>query len=140
MKTRMVIFEGIDGSGKDTLIAAFHRATNWRHFVMNRGPASYVVYGRLYGRVLEYGAYYSFDSWLADLGCVMVYLEASKPEIIRRNIKKADGDIRFDDIDEILGRYKDFVGKSKMRLIRVNTEVHTVDECVGIIVRELSNG
>ena len=140
MKTRMIIFEGIDGSGKDTLIAAFHKATNWRHFIINRGPATYIVYGQLHIRPLDYCDYYLFDKQLAAVGCVMVYLEASKPEIIRRNIKKADGDIEFDDIDEIIKRYENFIKITYMRVIRINTEIHTVDECVGVIMKELCCG
>lgn len=138
MEAKIVIFEGIDGSGKDTLIRAFHLRTNWRHLVLNRGPASYVVYGKLYGRDLDYDDYFEFDKQLSRLGAIRIYLEASRNVIIKRNIDKGDRDIRFDDIGGIVVLYESFLQHSVMKTIRIDTDKNTINECIGMILKEVA--
>ena len=45
-----VIFEGLDKSGKGTLEREFLKATNYKHIVIDRGPAGYITFDQLFGR------------------------------------------------------------------------------------------
>lgn len=46
----LVIFEGVDGSGKGTLLRAFREATRYAHLEWDRGYLSRLVYAQYYGR------------------------------------------------------------------------------------------
>ena len=45
-----VIFEGLDKSGKGTLEREFLKATNYKHIVIDRGPAGYMAFDCIFGR------------------------------------------------------------------------------------------
>ena len=45
-----VIFEGLDKAGKTTLEWEFLKATNFKHIVIDRGPAGYVTFDYLFKR------------------------------------------------------------------------------------------
>lgn len=45
-----VIFEGLDKSGKGTLELEFLKATNFKHIVIDRGPAGYLAFDSLFKR------------------------------------------------------------------------------------------
>lgn len=50
-----VIFEGLDKAGKGTLEWEFLKATNFKHIVIDRGPAGYIVFDNLFGRQTDEG-------------------------------------------------------------------------------------
>ena len=45
-----VIFEGLDKAGKGTLEWEFLKATNFKHVVIDRGPAGYYVFDNIFNR------------------------------------------------------------------------------------------
>ena len=50
-----VIFEGLDKSGKGTLEKEFLKATNYKHIVIDRGPAGYLTFDQIFDRVTDEG-------------------------------------------------------------------------------------
>ena len=48
-----VIFEGLDKVGKTTLEWDLHRATNFKHVVIDRGPVGYMVFDKIFDRETE---------------------------------------------------------------------------------------
>lgn len=50
-----VIFEGLDKAGKGTLEWEFLKATNFKHIVIDRGPAGYIVFDSLFNRQTDEG-------------------------------------------------------------------------------------
>ena len=50
-----VIFEGLDKAGKGTLEWEFLKATNFKHIVIDRGPAGYIVFDNIFGRQTDEG-------------------------------------------------------------------------------------
>lgn len=47
----MIVFvEGIDKSGKDTLVAYINELTNYEHYVTSRGPLSTLAYAKKFAR------------------------------------------------------------------------------------------
>lgn len=50
-----VIFEGLDKAGKGTLEWEFLKATNFKHIIVDRGPAGYAAFDCLFNRVTEEG-------------------------------------------------------------------------------------
>lgn len=52
-----VIFEGLDKSGKGTLEREFLKMTNYKFVVVDRGPAGYMVFDKLFNRQTVLGDY-----------------------------------------------------------------------------------
>jgi len=50
IKQAVVIFEGMDKTGKTTLKEEFNKRTNFIHYVVDRGPISNIVYNNLFNR------------------------------------------------------------------------------------------
>ena len=50
-----IIFEGLDKSGKGTLEWEILKATNFKHIIIDRGPAGYLVFDDLFTRRTEAG-------------------------------------------------------------------------------------
>ena len=50
-----VIFEGLDKAGKGTLEWELLKATNFKHIVIDRGPAGYLVFDHIFGRQTDDG-------------------------------------------------------------------------------------
>lgn len=50
-----VIFEGLDKSGKGTLEWELLKATNFKHVIIDRGPAGYLVFDDLFKRRTKEG-------------------------------------------------------------------------------------
>lgn len=48
-----IIFEGLDKSGKGTLEWELLKATNFKHIVIDRGPAGYIAFDRIFDRVTK---------------------------------------------------------------------------------------
>lgn len=50
-----IVFEGLDKSGKGTLEWEVLKATNFKHIIIDRGPAGYVVFDKIFERSTEEG-------------------------------------------------------------------------------------
>lgn len=50
-----VVFEGLDKAGKGTLELEFLKATNFKHIVIDRGPAGYLAFDSIFKRQTEEG-------------------------------------------------------------------------------------
>ena len=46
----LIIFEGMDKTGKTSLINEFNKRTNFKHIVLDRGAISSYVYDAIYER------------------------------------------------------------------------------------------
>lgn len=48
-----IIFEGADKTGKSTLIKRLNEATDYKHWVLDRGIISSIVYNDIYKRKMK---------------------------------------------------------------------------------------
>jgi len=89
LPTRQIVLEGCDLSGKSTFCAQFHKVTNFRYDVRDRGQISRLVYPKVFGRnhskELE-----SLHSFLDDLNNVVVFLHPDWSVISRRFASRGD--------------------------------------------------
>jgi thymidylate kinase len=50
MESQIIVFDGVDKSGKSTLKKEFDKATNYFHWTVDRGPVSHIAYNIIYNR------------------------------------------------------------------------------------------
>lgn len=88
-KPILVVFEGVDKSGKTTLLNLFNRKTNFKYVVLDRFTTSSKVYDYFYGR--ERFGYYNHVEVLAeeDYNILVVYCHAPS-EMIRDRLRQAN--------------------------------------------------
>lgn len=137
-----VIFEGLDKAGKGTLEREFLKAVNYRHIVVDRGPAGYVTFDVLFNRYSD-AAKAELSNELAVIkkcsnNFLIVYCKV-QPEIAMRRIKEhnetcpyeyENAQDLYDNAVQILYR------ESGLNVVDVDTS-KPIDECVQIIIKKL---
>ena len=133
-----VIFEGLDKSGKGTLEWEFLKATNFKHIVIDRGPAGYLTFDLLLKRQTKEGnnEYVNNVSLMKESKAfVVVYCKAPADIAIKRinehnekcpyNYEKAQE--LYDDAIETL--YKN----QGIKVIEVDT-TKSIEDCINLIL------
>ena len=89
LATRQVVLEGCDLSGKTTFYRDFHKATDFRYDIRDRGLISRAVYPRVFGRddSHERG---ELNRFLDDLNNVVVFLAPSWGTVAARFASRGD--------------------------------------------------
>lgn len=121
----IIIFCGVDTSGKDSLMHELAKLYNYEFFMCPRSPICNIVYDIIYGRADKVRKKNNFKliSKFLKLGACFVYVKA-KPEVLveralARNEKhvndletfKAHMKVYKQIIDECKNKFKDFEGK-----------------------------
>jgi thymidylate kinase len=127
----LVICDGSDKTGKDTIIQELHYQTNYEHVIINRCIASNWVMGQIHNRNLDFDEYLEYDEALSKLPFVrQVILFANKDDLIERFKKHNETDISIDEIDKVQNLFIDYAKKTKIKTILINTSeydlLHTV--------------
>lgn len=117
----MLIFvEGIDKTGKDTLVRYINELTNYKYCVMTRGPLSAAVYAEKFEREFD-------DSCLNVLkDSLIIYLTADTQDLDIRFKLTNEPEINKDEDKKLFDRVITFyTSKLCLKTIRVNTSVYT---------------
>lgn len=134
-----VIFEGLDKAGKGTLEWEFLKATNFKHIVIDRGPAGYAAFDSLFNRLTQDNRdahARSLSLMKAFPGEFLVVYCKVPANIAMQRIKEhnetcpydyENAQVLYDKAIEIL--YKD----EGIKVITVNT-TKSIQECVDFIV------
>lgn len=117
----MLIFvEGIDKTGKDTLVRYINELTNYKHCVLTRGPISSVVYAEKFNRDFD-------DSCIESLkDALFVYLNANTEDLDIRFKLTNEPEIDKDEDKKLFGdTIKRLVNKYNLNIIKFNTSLCT---------------
>ena len=99
MKQKIIIFEGIDKSGKTTLKEELNRQSNYQYWVLDRSPISSIVYDEIFNRNnREY--WFRLIQALYDTFDVKLIYCKTTPDIIKDRLEKAN--------EKVQGKLNDF--------------------------------
>jgi hypothetical protein len=85
IKQAVVIFEGMDKTGKTTLKEEFNKRTNFIHYVVDRGPISNIVYNNLFNREKELNDFFEkLCVSIRNVNHLIVYCYANENDIKER--------------------------------------------------------
>lgn len=134
-----VIFEGLDKAGKGTLEWEFLKATNFKHIVIDRGPAGYIVFDYIFDRQTDEGDLEFIRSARVAMDTdsfMVVYCRVSSAVALKRieehnetcpyNYNKAQ-----DMYDWCIGTIYD-----KEKVVTIDTSM-PIEECVRKIIEKL---
>lgn len=135
-----VIFEGLDKAGKTTLEWEFLKATNFKHMVIDRGPMGYMTFDKLFGRSTKLGdrdfVHYARKITKSD-DYMIVYCTVDK-EIADKRLEE-HGETCPYDYAKAQKLYRDNVRRyyREDKTLELDTGVHSIEECVALIVEKL---
>lgn len=139
-KPILIIFEGVDKSGKTTLKDAFNKLTNFKYVVLDRLTTSSKVYAKYFCRSgLEY--YENFENVVKKNFNVLVVCCICDEQIIRRRLMTSNEVLpkQLENINELQKEFLDEVSRTFNNFIILDTSSKDVKECVDEICSKVKN-
>ena len=134
---KLIIFEGIDKTGKTTLFKAYRKATKWQPLCWDRGPGSNIVYNRVYDREDKSKQLYKAEQFLEDNFIVYLVYCYTRVDLTERRIEKAGEPLLVRQTYEsakYIYEYNYLEKTPFTRIIRLDTGKNTVEECLGALL------
>lgn len=138
IKQAVVIFEGMDKTGKTTLKEEFNKRTNFIHYVVDRGPISNIAYNNLFNREKELNDFFEklCDS-IKNVNHLIVYCYANENDIKER-LKKHNEELPENTtIYETQELFFNEIKNRQLNFIAINTSFSTIDECLYDIINAI---
>ena len=134
-KPILIIFEGVDKSGKTTIKDRFNKKTNFGYVVLDRLTTSSKIYNEFFGRD-RLGYYNEVENSVIKAFNVLVVLCECDTEIISRRLSNANEKLpeQLKDIDKVKKAFREEVDKSFINYVVIDTTSRDVDECVENII------
>lgn len=134
-KPILIIFEGVDKSGKTTIKDRFNKKTNFGYVVLDRLTTSSKIYNEFFGRD-RLGYYNEVENSVIKAFNVLVVLCECDTEIISRRLSNANEELpeQLKDIDKVKKAFREEVDKSFINYVVIDTTSRDVDECVENII------
>ena len=133
-----VVFEGLDKSGKGTLEREFLKATNYKHVVIDRGPAGYMAFDCLFGRQSHTGnfQFLADAALLMDSGRFMVVYCVAPEDVALQRIAEHNETCPYDYgyAQKIYDMHIDAL-YNKGKVVVVNTAL-PIEQCVDMILQK----
>lgn len=133
-----VIFEGLDKSGKGTLEREFLKATNYKHIVIDRGPAGYMVFDSLFGRQSHNGNFQFLEdaALITNSDRFMVVYCVVSEDVAMQRIAEHNETCPYDyaHAQKLYDMHVDALYK-KDKVVIVNTLL-PVEQCVDMILQK----
>jgi len=136
--SKVIVLEGIDKTGKTTILKTLHGLTNYQFVIIDRFTGSNIVYGVFHKREIDIPKLLTLEQELVKSKTVIpVYLVANKKEISKRIRKHQEKDIEIKDIDGLMLLYKKYMLKSPFNYFILDTSYKTAEECAMMIYNEM---
>lgn len=138
-KQIMVVFEGMDKTGKTTLLREFNKRTGFKYVVLDRFTTSSKVYDHFYGRK-RFKYYDKIEKVFAKKFAVLVVLCSAKEEDVKNRLKSVGEELPIElanvvSVDDCFFRMW-YEGHLKHCLC-LNTSERNVEYCMMRITSEL---
>lgn len=133
---KVIIFEGIDKTGKTSLIEALHKATNYKYIVVDRFAATAYAYGTLKNRknfdMRELLQLFFDFAIFSDL--IVFYTVCDKRVWLDRMKRANENSVAIEDFDVLDKYYREFFTHIKLNsdvaINVIDTTIETVEQCV----------
>ena len=137
----LIAFEGVDKSGKTTLMRKFNEATNYKYVCVDRFVISSMVYDELFGRNRK-KYYKKLLKKLKKSNVVIVFCNCSQ-SLVRARLEAAKEVLpkELENIDYVEDTFLKFIYENKdkfAKVISVSTTV-SIESCAKKIVYEIEN-
>ena len=134
-KPILIIFEGVDKTGKTTIRDRFNKKTNFGYVVLDRLTTSSKIYNEFFERDrLDY--YKTIEDAMIKAFNVLVVLCECDTEIILERLRNANEELpeQLRNIDEVKKAFREEVERSFINYVVIDTTNKEIDECVDSII------
>lgn len=108
--------EGVDRTGKDTLLKYIEQMTNYKYVLHARGLVSQIVYSKIYKR------YYDYSKVIEDNGnTLIIYLTCDKEDLKLRHKISNEPEINIDRDIEAFEDITDKLADMGLKILTFNT-------------------
>ena len=137
----LIAFEGVDKSGKTTLMRKFNEVTNYKYVCVDRFVISSMVYDELFGRNRK-KYYKKLLKKLKKSNVVIVFCNCSQ-SLVRARLEAAKEVLpkELENIDDVEDTFIEFISENEdkfAKVISVSTTV-SIESCVKRITDEIEN-
>ena len=137
-KPILIIFEGVDKSGKTTLKDVFNKKTNFSYVVLDRLTTSSKIYNNFFERNrLKY--YEEFERSVLSSFNVLVVLCECETNLIIERLKNANEFLpeKLKDIDKVKAAFRKEVDDSFSNYVVIDT-TREIEECVNELIKRVN--
>lgn len=138
MKPILLIIEGMDRSGKTTLINYINKKNNFLHLILDRGPIGYKTYCALLDKEQKPEDYDKLEKQLLQVEHLCIYLYADKKVIKQRFIETEEKPVHKGILAN-LNIYTCYYVESKLNKIAFDTGIMTTEEIFLAIENKLKD-
>jgi len=128
----ILAFDSPDKCGKDTLIAAFHKATGYKYPAINRFTGTSISYADFWNRDLDEQPYLEIEAGLFDK-VLLIYLDAPQDVLAKRFKEHNEKDIKIEDMNKLKNCYGRYLDKTLLPYIEIDTS-QPIEDCIKEIV------
>lgn len=140
----LVIFEGVDGVGKGTLLRAFREVTKYAHTEWDRGLLSRLVYAQYFERplytnhVLRKEAIKEFQSFVKSMKPLFVYMTADENVLDRRIRSRGEDPSESPNSSAVKRAFEQWIDALGIdgRVLRIDT---TIDPDIDSLVKMVTD-
>lgn len=133
MRPLLVIFEGVDKSGKSTLYKAFRKRTAWGPLAIERFTGSNIAYDWAYDRPASFDLIGAEHDLLSVFDVRMVYCQAGITTIKARIEKEEIGEqreIALRNFEKVLEKFDEYLKVTPFPYIIVDTANPLIEDCI----------
>lgn len=133
---QIIIFDGMDKTGKSTLKAALDKSCNFFHWTIDRGPLSHMVYNYVYDRHKQNERIHNITNICTN--AVLVYCYASI-SVIKTRIENSPGEPTID-VERDISAFKHMLSATVhlyKKVIIINTS-EPISTCLNKLKKNLS--
>lgn len=126
----IIIFEGLDRSGKTTTKKEMERLTNYKYICIDRMYLTAICYEKIKNRKNNINDYYNqFEKLCKYFKVLIVYCKISSSEIIKKRIIKENEKILFTKEVDLLIKYYDEEIEKLLKNKQCDIYVFNADKC-----------
>lgn len=129
-KPCLIILEGVDRTGKTTVQSHLDQVSNYRNFVLIRGPIGFLTYNKIYDKKVKEKYYLELEEQLLKVRHFVIFLYAPL-EVLEKRAKETNQKKplpKGGTWEEHLKTYNFYYEKSKLNKIKFDTSKWTALE------------
>ena len=137
-KLKIIIFAGVDSSGKSTIKKELEKKSNWKYICLDRFSDS-IIYDKLYGRQERTTDFLRLESDLvnniksADFYLVYLYCSDEEEQLRRLNVKKETKDV-ISSIKIAEDMFENYLNITYFPVLALDTAYNNINKTVNKII------
>jgi len=133
---KLIVFEGIDKSGKTSIANLYRIQTSYKNLVLDRAFVSQLAYAEIYKRTIDKTKIYDWIKCIRN-DLVFVYVTANKDILNKRLVESKHVHVNIENERLVFDKYIEKMELLGAKVIRIDTTNKTIEESVSYLLDKL---